>query len=428
LVNLILLVSGLADHFEAHMGWERYAAFISLFEKCLLLEHFLQADMLTRESVQLMREYISSLMDLFKRTIHRQTGMGCKFIKFHLLLHLADDLERNGSCQNTTSGPGESRHKIACKRPAKNTQRIAETFDEQVAKNYSDAIAIERAFDEVYKIKDKKIKEKEEVRYQGKRFCFVEGNLLDYKIVLKKGEYDLAKKWFDTDLYESVTFFLKNFVSPKLDSSSTIDCYTECYCKDTLIRANPMFKNKRAWNDWIFVDFEDIGKIAIQIILFLEIKGMDESIQGINGSFEIAKDGFYALSHYIPVPLTEKPVNLSYGDNHKAHQASLLLEYSQKKMVKINKKQQPDLLLVDMNKMLSPCIAVPDLDSKEKHSFIFLKSKSDWLPIFIQHMKDPNEDGSMEFINGDTLGINDDSAVDCGQSSNEDETSEDSSN
>ena len=97
-------------------------------------------------------------------------------------------------------------------------------------------------------------------------------------------------------------------------------------------------------------------------------------------------------------------------------------------MVKINKKQQPDLLLVDMNKMLSPCIAVPDLDSKEKHSLIFLKSKSDWLPIFIQHMKDPNEDGSMEFINGDTLGINDDSAVDCGQSSNEDETSEDSSN
>jgi hypothetical protein len=167
-------------------------------------------------------------------------------------------LERNGSCQNTTSGPGESRHKIACKRPAKNTQRIAETFDEQVAKNYSDAIAIERAFDEVYKIKDKKIKEKEEVRYQGKRFCFVEGNFLDYKIVLKKGEYDLAKKWFDTDLYESVTFFLKNFVSPKLDSSSTIDCYTECYCKNTLIRANPMFKNKRTLKDWIFVDFEEL--------------------------------------------------------------------------------------------------------------------------------------------------------------------------
>ena len=96
-------------------------------------------------------------------------------------------------------------------------------------------------------------------------------------------------------------------------------------------------------------------------------------------------------------------------------------------MVKINKKQQPDLLLVDMNKMLSPCIAVPDLDSKDKHSFIFLKSKSDWLPIFIQHMKDPNEDGSLEFINGDTLSINDDPAVDCDESSIDDESSEDSS-
>jgi hypothetical protein len=140
------MVSGdLGDYFEENMGNDRYAGFFSLFEKNILLEHMLQCETFTQVQMDLIDEYIPLLMDLFKRTINRLEGTGCKFVKYHFLQHLHDDLLRNGSCQNTTSGPGESRHKVACKRPAKNTQRIAAKFENQLGKQYVDALVIDRA-------------------------------------------------------------------------------------------------------------------------------------------------------------------------------------------------------------------------------------------------------------------------------------------
>jgi hypothetical protein len=82
-----------------------------------------------------------------------------------------------------------------------------------------------------------------------------------------------------------------------------------------------------------------------------------------------------------------------------------------------------------MKKMISPCIAVPDLDSKEKHSYIFIKSKAEWLPILFKHMEDPNEDGSLEMIKGVTSNEdeNDHNAVINGQWDIDEEDSEESS-
>jgi len=77
------------------------------------------------ETIDLLAEYLPMLMDQYKQSINRQTGMGLKIFKFHCFLHFVDDLRRNIVPQNTSSGPGESRHKIACKQPAKNTLRIA---------------------------------------------------------------------------------------------------------------------------------------------------------------------------------------------------------------------------------------------------------------------------------------------------------------
>ena len=46
------------------------------------------------------------------------------------------------------------------------------------------------------------------------------------------------------------------------------------------------------------------------------------------------------------------------------------------------------LCLVDIsNQFSSSCVAVPDLDAKVKHSFIFMKSRCDWQKIFAQHVK-----------------------------------------
>jgi len=149
LVILAILQSQQYTYFEKHMGAEKVAAFISLFEKCILLENLLQADILQYDDVEVIGRYIPLLMDLYKRSINRTEGMGNKFVKFHFLTHYYDDLKRNGVCQNTTSGPGESRHKIACKQPARNTQRIADLFEGQLGTQYADNVIIDRTQAEI---------------------------------------------------------------------------------------------------------------------------------------------------------------------------------------------------------------------------------------------------------------------------------------
>ena len=55
-----------------------------LFEKSLLLEHMFQCERLKMETVDLLAEYLLMLMDLYKRTINWQTGMGPQNFQINL--------------------------------------------------------------------------------------------------------------------------------------------------------------------------------------------------------------------------------------------------------------------------------------------------------------------------------------------------------
>ena len=71
-----------------------------------------------------------------------------KFIKFHLLLHLSNDLNRFVPSYSSDSSAGESMHK-GFKEDANHTRKNSATFDSQIAKNHSESQAIHRANREV---------------------------------------------------------------------------------------------------------------------------------------------------------------------------------------------------------------------------------------------------------------------------------------
>ena len=51
---------------------------------------------------------------------------------------------------NFDSSIGESHHKVFAKKPAKNTQRRKEVFEEQTARRQIDNLVIDRAYDMIY--------------------------------------------------------------------------------------------------------------------------------------------------------------------------------------------------------------------------------------------------------------------------------------
>ena len=393
LVILVILHSEQCQYFVKHMGDEKLAAFISVFEKCILLENLLQAESLLADDVEVIGQYIPLLMDLYKRSINRKEGMGNKFVKFHLLTHFYDDLKRNGVCQNTTSGPGESRHKIACKQPARNTQRIADLFEGQLGTQYADNVVIDRTFAEISAQKNDTTPPSKNSTgliaqpiFQSKRFFYQSGKIRDFQQKIGVNRYARSREWYTPKLRDNVEDYLESEVAPFVEQGSIV-LFTMCKHNGIIYRASPLYKNKRAWNDWAYINVHNRGIYAAQFILYVDIHGLKQAI-GDEDFLPVKKDGVYAIAHMLPVPLYHKPIHSHYGDNHKAHQGSLLFEYSQKKLRSRQRGASPSLFLVDPSSIVSPCVAVPDLDAtKDLHSFIFLKSRCKWQKIFLDHMR-----------------------------------------
>jgi hypothetical protein len=305
-------------------------------------------------------------------------------------LHLADDLKRNGVCQNTTSGPGEHRHISTCKRPGKNTQRIAETFEPQVGKNYIDNLKIDKAIKEI-RVETNSIAHQRNI-FSGKRYFIHDNILYDYKRKIGKKTFEQADEWFDTTLMNNVLNFVERFQSFNPNVGSLI-FYTECrhtiLCCDNitfqtyLIRANPMYKNKRCWHDWWYCDFDNIGIIPVKVIMFIEFDGQEITFQNEGCAISINEPGTYALCQKAIQPLDSVPEYRyrKFGGSFKAHTQSLLWYWTE---------LQEEVLILPLKKLQSPCISVPNREHDEKkypNSYLVMKNRDCWVSILIEEMR-----------------------------------------
>ena len=92
---------------------------------------------------------IRKLMAGIAKLIPRDTGSKWNTTKFHEFLHMIFDILRNGSPNNTHSGPMEALHKYTSVNPALTSQFQRNHFEEQLANRLADHLVIERAYREM---------------------------------------------------------------------------------------------------------------------------------------------------------------------------------------------------------------------------------------------------------------------------------------
>ncbi len=127
-----------------------YSRLLGTIEIMVGFEEFLEIKRpLSSNDIANVRIYIPAMLERFKETVDRQTGMGLKIVKFHMILHIIWDILRHGLPANYDSGPGEARHKEHVKKPAKQTQKRFDKFDRQIAKNVAMAVVAEYACDQL---------------------------------------------------------------------------------------------------------------------------------------------------------------------------------------------------------------------------------------------------------------------------------------
>ncbi len=90
----------------------------------------------------------------------RTKGQGWEKAKNHEQLHVPDDIDRNGACQNYHTGPTEHNHIFHVKRLARATQRRRESLDEQIAKRASESYVIDYAYQRMITSTEKKSSDK----------------------------------------------------------------------------------------------------------------------------------------------------------------------------------------------------------------------------------------------------------------------------
>src|SRR5687768_12804658 len=110
------------------LGWQEW---IQLINHLLLLECWSEKSVFSRDELSKAKQLIPVLIKKSKVRVNRQHGDKLAIPKFHLMIHLTDDILRFGAPCNTNSGVGEADHKHNVKSAARKTQCIVDVLDQQ---------------------------------------------------------------------------------------------------------------------------------------------------------------------------------------------------------------------------------------------------------------------------------------------------------
>jgi hypothetical protein len=122
---------------------------IELISETLLLENFMMEKTIKKSTLMIFQKYIPFYLNFLKEVCPRESGMGWKLTKFHILLHLFDDIKRFSIPLNFDSNVVESHHKQE-KKSGNRTQMRASTLEKQTAERRTEHMLIQRAYNDMY--------------------------------------------------------------------------------------------------------------------------------------------------------------------------------------------------------------------------------------------------------------------------------------
>ena len=124
------------------------ADWVLLLETMLQWEAYLKLGKMKVRHVRRLERKHRSIMYVIKKVLSRSEGMGMKIMKFHGILHIAQDILMFGVPMNFDTGSNESHHKLT-KIAAKLTQKDIRVFEKQTARRIVEILLLELAMQEV---------------------------------------------------------------------------------------------------------------------------------------------------------------------------------------------------------------------------------------------------------------------------------------
>lgn len=397
-----------------------------LVELMLEWEAFLNQKRMKKVHVRRLARKHRFIMYIMSNVAKRSSGMGLKLMKFHAIVHLVDDMLLYGVPTEFDTGSNESHHKPT-KQAAKLTQRNEATFNMQTGIRLVEFLAIELAIQEIsndkkpwdYFAKCVLIDNNVEATVAEEVANAAEMEETDSdqpvqisnggtKVQLYRDKKNNNKPSFKilggskfaerTEWEQSCVDFLTNLEDLVSDWVPALPVFTEHKRDGVMFRGHPNHRGTGPWQDWVQVDWDDYGVLPSRIWCFVKLimpKGPDTVLEygGISltsGTFAVVEVAEYEQEPEEPeqIRTNRKGKDLEPGRLASDLFVPLLLEIGESDVSKgvINRK----FYLANTDAFVASCCVVPDVGG-EANRYFLLKSRSDWVPEFVNWLEAPHD-------------------------------------
>ena len=361
-----------------------------LLERLMQWEMWLKSDKLRTNHVARAKTKHRYLMFLIRKIGNRTAGMGLKIVKFHAIMHMAQDIMDFGVPMEVDTGANESGHK-AEKQAAKLTQNNRARFDLQSGKRLMEMYLLNLAQQEMIGhqawtyFEEKETFESQEEpilpHKLGGSEIFITYDTQNEKYVAK-----VQNSRPGSDNSVPMEQGLQHFVANIQDELRKRGCFvplrTTHKRHDAIFRASTKFMGQ-IWRDWAIIDWGHEGKLPCQIMGFFDLKclspqklhprlsfgGLYRVTQGIYAVVEVAyfeKDAPTRSEIFIPIFKKFSP-----NDPH------MLLKR--------------EFFLADVEAFVDTVAVIPDIGCSKQNGYFMLRPRHKWGEMFGLWLDVPHE-------------------------------------
>ena len=389
--------------------------YIELLTNLLLVEYFLKVRSITRGEIRMYEKYMPLFLNSYKQVVNRVAGMGMNFVKFHLPLHSAEDIERFGPSMSFDGSNGESGH-IPMKQAGRNTQKNTRTFEAQTARQHTQNLMIDRACRQLKPppslLPVEAIVKRGVMQpgmFRGFSYYVTKDGMFVQQIYTKKTKDPVMAIWPDDALRKRVETLIVTQVVPFVPSGS-VKLFTELKWTKagTIFRANPSYgKDNKPWHDWAEIDWSQPGTIAedddfipSRLVIYFQISEFDYSQLFGNVEpfqyFPLQGRGNYAVVECLAESIYKAPTtkySKYAGDgepemsNYLAHPVCTIIYWSMMETLEGTRGGVPLLRIVPTLAICDTCVAVPfDITDEHSGEWLIIAPLKDWNESFLDEM------------------------------------------
>ena len=410
-------------------GENGLADWLSLVELLLEWEACLCEPKMKKETVKKLERKHRCIMCIIRNVAKRTEGMGLKLMKFHAIVHLAQDVLLFGVPKEFDTGSNESHHKPT-KTAAKLTQRKEASFNLQTAIRMTEFLLVELAMEEVEEggcvweyfdgaeevhwgaqvgdhddlvagLADLSMEEEasdaesmnqgekeeaknEEVRTGGTRIRIFEDEENDNKPafeLLSRSKHKDSTTWpqevvdFLNDLQNLASDHIPELELPVL---TLHEVGTQKY------HAHPNFQGLGPWKDWALVNWEGCGVLPCHLWCFVDLKDLPVGDDVIEHGGTHLTDGVCAVVECARC-----------DENEEASDLFTPVELEVQGIDGDGEVTARRFYLADVQAIQGPCCVIPDIGARPNAHFR-VKCGPEWSQVFIAWLNQPHKCDEME--------------------------------